>query len=118
MFANKKNLLIAALVLLFAVVIAGIFKFMHRPSVVPTTGNWGTPTDPSVSEDLAEDLARAAQLQYPELAIEPLKVLETQVVGGMKYRILCNVTEKDQTIEKVVTLYVNPELEPDIMGID
>ena len=82
-------------------------------------GGWTEADSPEISDELKALFDKACEtLTGTELT--PVSLLETQVVAGMNYRILCESTAAvpDAETEKViVTLYVDPQGSAEITDI-
>lgn len=79
------------------------------------TGGWTAAEDGAITDEIAEMVAKATE--GLEETYEPKELLETQVVAGMNYRILCDKIVEGAEPEEV-TLTIYKDLEGNVQILD
>lgn len=90
---------------IFALTLALLMALTLCCCAVP--GGWQKAKDGTVTPELAEKLEKASN-GYCGMGFVPKKLLETQVVSGTNYKILCDgttVTRVPETHEVIVVVY-------------
>ena len=81
----------------------------------PLAGGWAAAEDGTITDEIAEMVAKATE--GLEATYEPKKLLETQVVAGTNYRILCDKIVEGAEPEEV-TLTIYKDLEGNVQILD
>ena len=100
-------------------VLFGVFAMAAAPAYAAEemTGAYEAYLEEGIPEDVQEAFDKAMENFEGAENYTPMKLVESQVVAGMNYRILCDVKETDESVahKLMVTIYKDLQGNSEVM---
>lgn len=98
MISDYINIIGAGIVLLICLGFAGLSLWLYHDAYDAQVGSWNSDISHEITPEVSDMVSKVGDNKY-----QPVTLLETQVVSGTNYKVLC--TEKDTNKYVVLQIY-------------